>query len=194
MMMLRCLDDQELTRLYREHVCRDFPPMERRPLRTMLALRRQGCYAAYVLAAGEETVAYAMVAGDAQGRLLDYLAVVPDQRNRGLGSYMLGALARREEGMLLTEVEDPGEVEGTPRELRLRRIRFYEKNRFQDTGLRVRVYGVAYRILVRDAQGSPRETLECIYRRLFTPSIYRSQVQFLRCGHREEPVSYGAGP
>ena len=94
MLTLRPLDQAHIRLLYGHRMTRDFPESELKPLSGILALHGRGEYD--VLAADDDgmLVAYAMVYRPGNGRtlLLDYLAVEPDMRGRGLGQALLAAL------------------------------------------------------------------------------------------------------
>ena len=59
---LRLLTDDQLRRLYRERVAKDFPPAERRPLSAILRLRRRGDYDTWGVFDGDALLAYAFLA------------------------------------------------------------------------------------------------------------------------------------
>lgn len=137
------MDKAILTALYEEHLKRDFPPDELKPLARMIDLWEQGVYQIHQQQAGERPDAYALFfTGDASLTLLDYYAVHPEARGRGVGSAFLQGLIERLDGPLLVELEAP---EADPADLlRLRRIAFYEALGFRDTGIRGRLFGVPF--------------------------------------------------
>lgn len=182
-MKLVTLSPWALTALYFKHLCRDFPPAERRPLPSMLNLRRRGLYQAYAMKdRGGETAGYAAVAAGKNGALLlDYLAVCAGRRGGGEGSILVSLLDKRlAKAPLFAEVEDPDATKDpNERKIRLRRIRFYLKNGFCDTGIRCRVFGVRYQILALHPHGDAKKALDAIYRTLFPKMIYEKQIQYL---------------
>ena len=124
---LRPLTELQLRQLYREHVARDFPPAERRPLSAILRLRRRGDYDTWGVFDGDALAAYAFLWRGADCALLDYLAVCRDARGQGYGTRAL-ELVKGQYGPvpLLAEVEAP-EESAPPGEnaLRQRRLHFY---------------------------------------------------------------------
>ncbi len=125
-----------------------FPPAERRPWRSILSLIRMGAYVCYGGYDEQGTLLCCAFFVRAQEfYLMDYLMTMPAQRSRGLGSCFLqklldGPFAQRS---IVGEVETPDG--GAEDELRRRRLAFYERNRFCQTGVRSWLYGVDYRII-----------------------------------------------
>ena len=82
--------------------------------------------------------------------LLDYFAVTPELRGRGVGSAFLAALDAVLGGVcILGEVEMPDSHDAGLNAMRLRRIAFYERAGFSLTGAACRLYGVRYAIIAR---------------------------------------------
>ena len=83
-------------------------------------------------------------------RLMDYFAVTPELRGRGVGSAFLAALDAVLGGVcILGEVEMPDSHDAGLNAMRLRRIAFYERAGFSLTGAACRLYGVRYAIIAR---------------------------------------------
>ena len=148
---IRMLTLSQVREIYSRRLTEDFPPDERKPLvliERALALGRYACYGCFD---GEAAVAYAFFATLGNNVLLDYFSVEKSFRNRGLGSLFLQALIAGpigSAGCALVEVEDPDYApDPYELELRKRRLRFYQRNGLADTGVRVTVYHVEYRIL-----------------------------------------------
>lgn len=125
-----------------------FPPAERRPWRSILSLLRRNAYVCYGGYDDSGTLQCCAFFVRAQAfDLMDYLMTMPRQRSQGLGSLFLqklqdGPLAQR---AIVGEVEAPDG--GEEEELRRRRLAFYQRNRFRQTGVRSWLYGVDYRII-----------------------------------------------
>lgn len=154
-MKLKELNDTEITSIYRSYMTQDFPQNERKPLRTILSLRKRGIYYCYGMFDKDQLLAYAFVCGGEQACLLDYYAVCAPFRGRGYGTGMLrGMRALLPKLDLLAEVEDP-EKATTPEEeaTRRRRIAFYERLDFTLTDTAVCLFGVDYRIMVWHPEG-----------------------------------------
>lgn len=131
---------REIEALY----CDAFPERERVPFRIFTDPAR------YELLALEEDGAFRGFAAcrERQGLAsLIYFAVLPAFRSRGLGGEALEAIARRFAGTrLFIDIENPFE-EAPDRALRERRLRFYARHGFEDTGITEAWQGVNYRIL-----------------------------------------------
>ena len=174
MVELRPLADAQLRRLYREHVARDFPPAERRPLSSILRLRRRGVYDAWGLYQGDALLAYALLWRGAGCALLDYLAVCRDARGQGYGTRALELVKGQYSPVpLLAEVEaleesaPPGE-----NALRQRRLNFYQQAGFAPLGYQAVLFGVRYDMLSWPAAGPGLpERLQAAHR-----ALYQSEV------------------
>lgn len=127
---------------------------------------------------------------ESEGRayLIDYLAVLPSLRDRGYGSACLRALQDVfGENLVMVESEEPSfAVREAERQVRRRRISFYEKNGFFDSRNICRLFGVEYRILGKSdcveeehRQMRCREELDSIYRTVIPKIAYGSQVKWL---------------
>lgn len=155
-MELRNLNPEELRAVYREHIKRDFPLAERKPLRVMERLRAEGLYDVLGFYEGGSLAAYAMLWHDEHRDyvLLDYLAVCAGGRGRGTGTAVLALLERhyREYAGILAECEAPAQS-AAPEEnaLRVRRLDFYRRAGFRMLGYRVRLFGVEYEMLASGA-------------------------------------------
>ena len=115
---LRELRLPEMKTIYQTYMTVDFPRNELRPFSSVILLHGQGRYAGYGLFDGQEQlqayVFFARLQEDAQCHyLVDYLAVLPDRRDRGLGSVLLSLLpeALQTSGCIVGEVEDPDMTE-----------------------------------------------------------------------------------
>ena len=165
----------------------DFPRDELKPLSTILAAMKKGCYACYTAVEGDALQGYAFfyVLEEEKGRdyLFDYFAIVPELRDRGVGSAFLRLLSiQLKDALCVTgEVEDPERTEDpSEREKRNRRLSFYLNNGFLDPGIRSRLFGVDYRVLEMPvSQSHSREELRHIYDHLYhsmlPPAFYRRQ-------------------
>lgn len=176
------LTRRQLLRIYFTSYQHDFPRSERKPLPMLLRSIRSGLMQCYGLFEDGHLRAYAILlkqlnADQPVGCLLDYLATLRGHRSQGCGSVFLGLLRTQlsDVDCLLAEVEDPDCAENADvRALRQRRIRFYERNGFVDTGLRADLFHTNFRLIelrldaATDAPHAP-DTLRSIYL-----SIYRS--------------------
>lgn len=174
--MIRQATYPELKTLYKQRITKDFPPDERRPLRMMKKLLRQGRYACIVLEEDGHIAAYANFIWEASvgSVFLDYFAVDESQRGQGTGSRFLDMLKEswaQKKGIIL-ECERP-DLATSPqeREQRTRRIAFYERSGAQVTPLLWQAFGVDYNILYLPIEG-PAESPQAIARDLTTLYSY----------------------
>lgn len=181
---LRPLTDAQLRRLYREHVARDFPPMERRPLSSILRLRRRGVYDAWGLYQGDTLLAYAFLWRGAGCALLDYLAVCRELRGQGHGTRALELVKGQYSPMpLLAEVEALEDaVPPWENALRLRRLEFYRRAGFAPLGYQAVLFGVRYDMLSWPAAGPGLpERLQAAHRALYQsevpPRLFRRVIR-----------------
>jgi len=188
MMQLRPIPVEDLHRLYHDCLVRDFPPEERKSYQSMERLVRLGEYDMWGLYDGGEFLAYALF-WLCEGReyvMLDYLAVEPAHRNKGLGGQMLTLLAERYEACkgVLVEAEAP-RPEETPEENehRRRRLNFYRRAGFQDMGYTAFLFGVWYTLFFSKQAGEKTAEIlikhENLYKRgaalagkQYTPILY----------------------
>lgn len=150
-MTVRELTLPEVQQVYKEQLQRDFPPRERKPFWRIESALRRGVYLCLGGWEADTWVVYAFFMYDpAGGLLLDYFAVFPAFRSGGRGSAFLRAVGEALPGQrILAEVDAP-EAARTPaeREVCARRIAFYRRNGFADTGLHAVFWGVHYRMLM----------------------------------------------
>lgn len=134
-MDFRKMTEREIEQWYHGAFAEAFAENERKPLADIFALISEGRYELWGLFEEAEMLGYAAIWKRAgiPLRLLDYLGVVKERRNGGLGASMLSLL--REQGVpTVTESELPvaGDSEAE-NAIRLRRIAFYERNGFSPT-------------------------------------------------------------
>lgn len=183
MYQCRQLTREEIVAIYEQYLVYDFPKNERKPLSVILRSLKRNEYEAYGIFDGDDLCGYAyLVVQKRKNRccyLLDYLAIDRQRRGQGIGSIFLLELRKRlyEADMLLCEVEDPAlAVDEADRAERIRRIHFYEKNGFTDTGVAVQVFHVGFRLLSPPCRKRTRHTakeVRSVYR-----SLYRMFVPF----------------
>ena len=208
------LDEESIRYVYKTYMKIDFPRSELKPLKSILSLIQQKRGEGYGFYDKDELTGYAFLIKAPSGRayLIDYLAVLPSLRDRGYGSACLSALqnileekntlhskilgtgenmestANEREYMIMVESEDPSfAADETEKQVRRRRIRFYEKNGFFDSQNVCRLFGVEYRILGKTScmtQEEPRnmrckEELDSIYRTIIPKLVYHSQVKWM---------------
>ena len=163
----------------------DFPANERRPLPLILKAMDEERYVCYALTQDEQVLSYAFFAKLENACLLDYLATDEAHRSQGLGGEFLRAL--REEltdaGCIIAEVEDPAFApDATAASLQTRRLRFYERNGFQDTGVRANAFGVDFiliEMLLDKAHSAEliREQYQALYQSILPEHLFRKHIK-----------------
>ena len=190
MLTLRPLSDAQTRLLYSHQMRRDFPESELKPLASILRMKAAGVYDVLGAHEGGTMVAYALVYHPRQGRvlLLDYLAVEPERRGRGVGTALMGALKAYYEKMadvLLIECERP---KAAPDERQARkRIRFYEGSGARLTSARVWLFEVEYSIMALPCaeaalpEGADwAQSILSLYRQMLEPEAYARNVRLIR--------------
>ena len=186
-MTIRELTIKEIRQTYKEHLRRDFPAEERKPLAMIERSYRRGDYLCLGAFEDGRMTGYAFFVFCGRNCLLDYYAVLPDLRGRGIGSEFLKrmtdtALTDRAD-ILLIEVENPRYAAmEADLSLRKRRLDFYLNCGIIDTGVEANVFGVEYRLLEYplSAAHTPSEAAEAydgLYRHLLPPLLYRRNIK-----------------
>jgi len=188
MLKLTRMNEEQTGRLYDSCMKRDFPPSELKTLQAILSMMRRDEYDVFSAERDGRQAAYALLyhPKDGQVVLLDYLAVEPELRERGIGTQVLLQLKEyytRGTDVLLIECERP---KAAPDEAEARkRIRFYQYVGARDTSVRVWLFGVEYSILVLPCRENSAERdwalqiLE-LYRGMLPPELFRENVRLIR--------------
>lgn len=162
-----------LKALHRQHLSRDFPRNELKPLSMLEELTEQGINSVWAVEQEDTLIAYYVLARlpGASVVLLDYFAVEPAFRGSGVGTKVLRWLANRlhEGEYLLIESEwPPSAATEKERAVRERRLDFYRRCGAEWSGVCSRLFGVDYALLTI---GARTQTLEVDYR-----ALYRAMV------------------
>lgn len=185
---VRPLTLQEARAVYQQHLTRDFQRSERKPWSRIEDALGRGRYLCLGLFCQDALAGYAFFASlpdETEGRnyLLDYFAVLPALRGRGLGSDFLRRMLPLipDARCILCEAENPDYAEDAAEKARQEsRLRFYRRSGVADTGVTARVYGVEYRILLfpgaEKSSAEIRGLYEAFYHSFFPPAVYRQQV------------------
>ena len=206
-MNVKRLKLSEIKDIYRKYLIHDFPMEERRPYRRIVKYFREHGYEGYggydedgklLCYAFFYVLKYRTVGPDGKTvrkkvSLFDYLAVMKDVRDSGIGSAFLQALTRHfagKEDLVFGEVENADyAVSAEDRAVRERRMDFYLRNGLIDTGVCVQVWTVEYRIIEMDlgragaASWRPhtreeiREACERVYHAVFPQPLYDRYVE-----------------
>lgn len=170
----RLLTDAELEQVYREHMKRDFPPAELKSLGTLQKLLAAGNYAPYGLFLDGRLVSYALywMAGDPYV-MLDYFAVVPEERNKGVGGELLREMLDRfcvDGRGVFGEVEIPDTGDEAVDALRRRRLGFYDRVGMIRRDFRTKIFGVPFIVISYGPPISDAELME-VNRRIYHSGI-----------------------
>ena len=155
--LCKALTPEEIMAVYDVWGPEHFPDSELKPLSSVKMLLERGQYSGYGLYDGSAAaegglLGYALLMHDKdrEKMLLDYYAFMEEYRCRGLGSVFLHEIQKQKDfpGCFI-ECEAPETADcAEQRELRERRIRFYERNGAVLTQVRAQLFGVTYRMLV----------------------------------------------
>ncbi len=149
-MELITLDKDRVASLYEERMVHDFKKDELKPLKMILKALDEGIYECLGLSDGAGLLGYTFLVRQGKRYLVDYLAVYPEERDKGRGATILKLLSEyiTDAEIMIIEVEDPFYAESSEeKELQERRVSFYFRNGCSDTGVRVRCFGVPFIII-----------------------------------------------
>lgn len=181
----KLLSLEEAETVYKEHAHKDFPADELKPFSTIKKLWNNGRYKCHGFY-GEEhhqlcAYAFIMVDEDTDMLLLDYLAVCEEMRGTGCGTAVLKLLKQDYINWngIIFEVEDDDSTDlEEEKQIRRRRIAFYEKNGVVMTNVKSSVFGVDYKLMVM-ALGSaaPEEHLDdkitSVYKKMLPKKVFQ---------------------
>jgi len=188
-MQISLLGREEITEIYNTKMIYDFPPMELKPLPRILDAYDKNLYECYALLkdsdSSDEILGYAFFVKMDNHYLFDYFAVTKDKRNGGLGSTFLGLLRQKfaDSDSLIGEVEDPDYAENEEdRELQTRRLNFYLRNGYINTGIKVVMFDVDYIVLEMDlGKNHDNDTIarlyEAHYKAMLPEEMYNQKVK-----------------
>lgn len=165
----------------------DFPGSELKPLDRILKGMKKGTYESVGFYDSEtkELLAYAVLVKTGADLLLDYFAVTEEYRDQGIGGAFLKRIARgyQNAGSLIAEVEDPDFARNEEeRKLQNRRIQFYLRNGFVDTGVKTTLFGVEFMIMESAENGTHsqdkiKEIYKTHYRKILPWILYWRMVK-----------------
>lgn len=186
-MLAEPLTRSQVKKLYRTRLRRDFPRWERKPLRIILMSIDSGSYECYGLTDSGKILGYAFFVRRGTDYLLDYLATDERLRGRGLGAEFIKLLQEKLENAtsIIAEAENPefARTDGE-RSLQERRLKFYSRNGFGDTGVRSRTFGVEYVIIELPAGKHTEDETESIftehYKAMLPEMMYRKEIKVHR--------------
>ena len=150
-MIIKNLTQEQVKTIYNNHMVNDFPASELKPLSMILKGMEKKIFEClgYVDEESGEILAYAVFVKNGNDYLFDYLAVISDSRNSGIGSSFLKQIAEhyKHADSVIGEVEDPVFAkDDKEKNLQERRIGFYKRNGYIDTNVRVKLFGVDFKV------------------------------------------------
>lgn len=155
-MKLTLLNRNQIELIYNVKMIYDFPPLELKPLHIILSAYDSGVYICYALVEdsyveddtdADSILGYAFFVKRDNDYLFDFLAVSKEMRNRGLGAKFLDLIGQKfaDSDSVIGEVEDPDYAETDElRGLQERRMNFYIRNGYINTGIKIELYNVNY--------------------------------------------------
>ena len=187
-MNTRSLQENEIKDLYDLYIKHDFPINELRPLREILRLVKTDLYICYGYFENSSLLAYACLARatDSSYALLDYLAVIPEQRQSGIGGRFLQELKQSlpYKGLFI-EAETPTKTNNIEEQIiRQRRIDFYEKNDAELTNISGPLFGTFFSIMylpIQSKQPIAEQSLQAIkdiYREITPLLLFKLFVHY----------------
>lgn len=182
---------QEVDAIYNQHMVKDFPPNELKPLNMIKKLIQSGRSRCYGLFSSGFLKAYALFYQPPGDRILliDYYAVISTERNKKYGSTFLKLLQNQlkdYEG-LLVEVEQIEKAKNEKdRKIRKKRIDFYIKNGMIKTHVACHLFGVDYTILYLPLLEKYDDKLVYsklseLYRSMIPAKLYNENVRIWMC-------------
>ena len=187
-MNIQILDRNQIIEVYYSKMIHDFPQDELRPLDRILGPYDEGTYICYGLFDEAcdcgDILGYACFVKRQNNYLFDYLAVSEASRNSGLGTEFLRLIKNMliDSDSVVGEVEDPEyAVNSEEKRIQERRLGFYLRNGYINTGVKVKLFGVDYIVLELDlGKNHDRQTVEKLYqehyRSMLPESLYLSKV------------------
>ena len=183
----RMLTGPELTDVYLNEMRRDFPPTELKPLSMILNSEADGTAHTWGVFDGDTLAAYLLMVRPKGSRIsqLDYFAVVPAYRARGIGAKLLAQLPAHEAGAeaIIIEAEVPDKAKDEA--MAVRRLGFYARCGAWDTGYYEHLFDAWFRILVLGCPGgAPLTDINAVdaladcYRRTISETKWKQYVQF----------------
>lgn len=174
-MHIRTLEKDEIIDIYSKYLEVDFPDDELKPLSIMLDSLEKGIYDCIGLFERDRILAYAYFVHINNDYLLDYFAVIAEERNKGYGSLFISLLNDEyfaNADSIIVEVENPNySSDDIEKSIMDKRIEFYLNNGFINTGVEVLLFGVHYLIMEPSAKLQDLESIKMIYRNFYKTTL-----------------------
>ena len=179
-MRIESLNETQVREIYENQMTEDFPAAEIKPLSRIVKMMQDRNYFCYGYFDGSALMAYAFFICGKSARLLDYLAVTASARGAGIGGKFLAALFEMlDEQVLWVESEAVmPDDDAASADIKERRIAFYARTGFTPTIAKACLFGVTYRVLVRNlAPDTDAATaLQDFYRDIVPAFYYETEV------------------
>ncbi len=145
-------DLMTIRRLYRQA----FPLLQRAPFGRIARQWRRGCLELVVFEDKGTAVGFSINAVEPELVLVDYLAMSPAERGRGFGGEALGLLRRYYARQQLFLIIEHPQVAAENQQLRQRRLQFYQRHGYIDSGLTINGAEGRMQLLVDGRSSAPR--------------------------------------
>lgn len=192
-MDLKKLNDEDIINVYNNHMRRDFPIEELKPVDVIQKLVKKENYICYGLYDNGQLLAYAFLVSSKSYILIDYYSVCEEYRNKGIGSKFLNILKEKCKDYhgIMVEVEKiecaPDETE---KSIRKRRIDFYKRNGMIMTNISCELFGVNFSIMclcnMKIEDLDVFEALQAIYKDITPSMLYTKYVKISRMDTKNE--------
>ena len=186
-MELRKLTKEQVKDVYNERMKFDFPRSELKPLEMIYKGMDNDYYECLGLYEDDKLIGYDFMVKHEKDYLVDYIATLPELRNKGLGARLLELIAEYtpEADTIIGEVEDPDYTKDADmKNLQARRLGFYLRNGILDTGVKAVCFGVHFKILemnmgMKHSEEHIRELYRMHYKMLLPPKMYEENIVVL---------------
>lgn len=164
----------EFKTIYHSMMVKDFPKNELRPLFMFRSLFRKGAFTCLVMKDQETILGYACLIEHNTISLLDYFAINQAMRGSGIGTVFLAELKNyvSTDGMII-ESELPYKAKtAAEKQVREKRVSFYERNGAEMSDYEWRAFGVGYHLLWYPfSDSSTRPKLNVEIQKLYTQAM-----------------------
>lgn len=187
-MILKLLDNQEIEFIFYHHLIHDFPKNETRPLKSIYDLKEQKRYFCYGAYDHSQLVGYAFFTKSIHPNefLMDYLAVVSKQRNKGYGSKIIQLIGKEfTNKIVFAEVESlESNLDLATLQLRKRRIHFYLRNGFKLSDVDSIVFSVHFNMIYLSStlinSSVAYQKIDDLYLYLFGKDRYQKHIKVFK--------------
>lgn len=187
-MELKVLNLHEIEEIHTKHIPLSFPKDEIRELKNITKLYNSGNYLAIGGYIDGVLKIYGFFVVFDKNYLMDYLAVVEEQKGQGFGTEFLEKIVPMISpfNLFFLEVE---QVEKAPNQeeklIRQRRINFYKRNGFSLSGIKADVWKVPFAMMYYGENGKFSDDLMeemsiKLYKTIFPPKTYKEKIRVYR--------------